>query len=58
MDGRKYTGKFKNGLQHGHGVSVIPKTESMEVYEGNWKEGKMHGFGCIRLISLYSTSLW
>ncbi|XP_064646318.1 alsin-like isoform X2 [Lineus longissimus] len=48
MDGRKYTGKFKNGLQHGQGVNVVPKTDSVEVYEGNLKDGKMHGFGCIR----------
>ncbi|KAK7113743.1 alsin-like isoform X2 [Littorina saxatilis] len=48
-DGRKYTGMFKHGLQHGHGVFVIPKGgSSKETQEGNWKEGKLNGTAHIK----------
>ncbi|XP_052825972.1 alsin isoform X1 [Octopus bimaculoides] len=46
-DGRRYIGKFKNGLQHGNGKYIVPKSDSEEIYEGCWKEGKMNGLGSV-----------
>uniref|UniRef100_A0A674E7C9 Alsin Rho guanine nucleotide exchange factor ALS2 n=1 Tax=Salmo trutta TaxID=8032 RepID=A0A674E7C9_SALTR len=47
LDGRIYTGTFKNGLEDGFGDYVIPsKTLNLnDHYQGHWKEGKMHGIG-------------
>ncbi|CAH1788427.1 unnamed protein product [Owenia fusiformis] len=47
-DGRTYTGRFKNSLQHGHGQYQVQKADGVEVYEGNWRDGKMHGLGSIK----------
>ncbi|XP_076579653.1 alsin isoform X2 [Chaetodon auriga] len=46
-DGRKYTGSFKNGLEDGFGDFVAPnKTlNKNDHYQGQWKDGKMHGLG-------------
>ncbi|XP_031414211.1 alsin isoform X2 [Clupea harengus] len=49
-DSRVYTGTFKNGLEDGVGEYIVP-TKSLnksDHYQGNWKEGKMHGFGTYR----------
>uniref|UniRef100_A0A4W5N1U1 Alsin Rho guanine nucleotide exchange factor ALS2 n=1 Tax=Hucho hucho TaxID=62062 RepID=A0A4W5N1U1_9TELE len=47
LDGRIYTGTFKNGLEDGFGDYVMPsKTLNLnDHYQGHWKEGKMHGIG-------------
>ncbi|XP_041374852.1 alsin-like isoform X2 [Gigantopelta aegis] len=51
-DGRKYEGKFKQGLQHGYGVLSIPKEgNTEETHEGNWKDGKLNGHARIRYVS-------
>ncbi|XP_064466211.1 alsin-like isoform X2 [Ornithodoros turicata] len=47
-DGRKYTGRFKNNLQHGEGEYVIPGATGDTVYKGIWKTGKLHGLGSAR----------
>lgn len=48
-DGRKYTGMFKHGLQHGQGVMVVPKAgSSKEVQDGNWKDGTLNGIAHVR----------
>ncbi|TRY58794.1 hypothetical protein DNTS_009770 [Danionella cerebrum] len=52
-DGQMYTGTFKNGLEDGFGDYVAPnKTPSAcDHYQGQWKDGKMHGFGIFRYAS-------
>ncbi|XP_041935817.1 alsin isoform X4 [Alosa sapidissima] len=49
-DGRVYTGTFKNGLEDGFGEYIAPtkSPNKSDHYQGNWKEGKMHGFGTYR----------
>ncbi|EEC09302.1 hypothetical protein IscW_ISCW008405, partial [Ixodes scapularis] len=47
-DGRKYTGKFKNNLQHGEGEYVVPGYGGDTVFRGTWKNGKLHGLGSAR----------
>nr|XP_055072519.1 alsin isoform X1 [Misgurnus anguillicaudatus] len=46
-DGTVYCGTFKNGLEDGFGDYMMPnKTfNTFERYQGQWKEGKMNGFG-------------
>lgn len=46
-DGRVYKGNFKNGLEDGYGECVIPNKgqDKPDTYRGQWKEGKIHGFG-------------
>ncbi|XP_005165797.2 alsin isoform X3 [Danio rerio] len=52
-DGRMYTGTFKNGFEDGFGDYVVSnKTlNSCDHYQGQWKDGKMHGFGTFRYAS-------
>ncbi|KAL7369975.1 hypothetical protein ABVT39_015002 [Epinephelus coioides] len=52
-DGRIYTGTFKNGLEDGFGEFVAPnKTlNKNDHYQGQWKDGKMHGLGTYRYAS-------
>lgn len=47
-DGRRYTGKFKNNLQHGEGEYVVPGYGGDTVFRGTWKNGKLHGLGSAR----------
>ncbi|XP_005747879.1 alsin-like isoform X1 [Pundamilia nyererei] len=46
-DGRLYKGNFKNGLEDGYGNCVIPNKllNKTDTYQGQWREGKIHGFG-------------
>uniref|UniRef100_A0AAX7UNA8 Alsin Rho guanine nucleotide exchange factor ALS2 a n=1 Tax=Astatotilapia calliptera TaxID=8154 RepID=A0AAX7UNA8_ASTCA len=46
-DGRLYKGNFKNGLEDGYGDCVIPNKllNKTDTYQGQWREGKIHGFG-------------
>uniref|UniRef100_A0A669CCL0 Alsin Rho guanine nucleotide exchange factor ALS2 n=1 Tax=Oreochromis niloticus TaxID=8128 RepID=A0A669CCL0_ORENI len=46
-DGRLYKGNFKNGLEDGYGECVIPNKllNKTDTYQGQWREGKIHGFG-------------
>uniref|UniRef100_A0A671KET1 Alsin-like n=1 Tax=Sinocyclocheilus anshuiensis TaxID=1608454 RepID=A0A671KET1_9TELE len=52
-DGRMYTGTFKNGLEDGFGDYVVPNKNlnSCDNYQGQWKDGKIHGFGTFRYAS-------
>uniref|UniRef100_A0A673FX90 VPS9 domain-containing protein n=1 Tax=Sinocyclocheilus rhinocerous TaxID=307959 RepID=A0A673FX90_9TELE len=52
-DERMYTGTFKNGLEDGFGDYVVPNKNlnSCDHYQGQWKDGKMHGFGTFRYAS-------
>ncbi|KAL1434229.1 hypothetical protein MTO96_011869 [Rhipicephalus appendiculatus] len=47
-DGRKYTGRFKNNLQHGEGEYIVPGNGGDTVFRGTWKNGKLHGLGSAR----------
>uniref|UniRef100_A0AAQ5ZFQ1 VPS9 domain-containing protein n=1 Tax=Amphiprion ocellaris TaxID=80972 RepID=A0AAQ5ZFQ1_AMPOC len=46
-DGQIYTGNFKNGLEDGYGECMIPNKvlNKPDTYQGQWREGKIHGFG-------------
>ncbi|CAJ1079928.1 alsin-like isoform X2 [Xyrichtys novacula] len=46
-DGKTYSGNFKNGQEDGFGQCIIPnKTQNQpDIYQGHWKDGKIHGFG-------------
>ncbi|KAM3608464.1 uncharacterized protein V6R79_026113 [Siganus canaliculatus] len=46
-DGRTYCGNFKNGLEDGYGECIIPDKvlHKADSYQGQWKDGKIHGFG-------------
>ena len=46
-NGNYYQGDFVNDVFHGYGVYKWGKERT---YEGNWKEGKMHGKGKLMLI--------
>ncbi|RXN33518.1 alsin-like isoform X1 [Labeo rohita] len=52
-DGRMYTGAFKNGFEDGFGDYVVPNKNlnTCDHYQGQWKDGKMHGFGTFRYAS-------
>uniref|UniRef100_A0A672PEK5 Alsin Rho guanine nucleotide exchange factor ALS2 n=1 Tax=Sinocyclocheilus grahami TaxID=75366 RepID=A0A672PEK5_SINGR len=52
-DERMYTGTFKNGLEDGFGDYVVPNKNLniCDHYQGQWKDGKMHGFGTFRYAS-------
>ncbi|KTF72437.1 hypothetical protein cypCar_00041451 [Cyprinus carpio] len=54
-DGRMYTGTFKNGLEDGFGDYVVPNKNlnSCDHYQGQWKDGKMHGFGTFRFAAVF-----
>ncbi|XP_051937383.1 alsin-like isoform X1 [Hippocampus zosterae] len=49
-DGRIYTGNFKNGLEDGYGECMIPDKllNKAGCYQGQWRDGKIHGFGIYR----------
>jgi len=44
--GGQYTGEWKNGLRHGHGMLEIPQGVK---YDGDWENDKMHGQGILIL---------
>uniref|UniRef100_A0A3Q3E839 Alsin Rho guanine nucleotide exchange factor ALS2 n=1 Tax=Hippocampus comes TaxID=109280 RepID=A0A3Q3E839_HIPCM len=50
QDGRIYTGNFKNGLEDGYGECMIPDKllNKAGCYQGQWRDGKIHGFGIYR----------
>ena len=41
-----YIGQFSNGFD-GNGLLINTKFEY--IYDGNWKDGKMHGFGKLKV---------
>ncbi|XP_059199040.1 alsin-like isoform X2 [Centropristis striata] len=46
-DGQTYSGNFKNGQEDGYGEIIIPNKvlNRADSYQGQWKDGKIHGFG-------------
>uniref|UniRef100_T1J5J3 Pleckstrin homology domain-containing family A member 8 n=1 Tax=Strigamia maritima TaxID=126957 RepID=T1J5J3_STRMM len=47
-DGRKFVGKFKQNIQCGDGLYVVPSDEGNTISDGMWQDGKMNGLGSIR----------
>ncbi|KAH0627671.1 hypothetical protein JD844_003750 [Phrynosoma platyrhinos] len=46
-DGRNYVGDFKDGLEHGFGICLVPHTseDRYDCYKCHWREGRMSGYG-------------
>uniref|UniRef100_UPI0037E9340C alsin-like isoform X2 n=1 Tax=Semicossyphus pulcher TaxID=241346 RepID=UPI0037E9340C len=46
-DGRAYSGNFRKGQEDGFGHCIIPNKllNKPDIYQGQWKDGKIHGFG-------------
>nr|XP_056713937.1 ALS2 C-terminal-like protein [Euleptes europaea] len=46
-DGRNYVGDFKDGLEHGFGICLVPRVseDRYDCYKCHWQEGKMSGYG-------------
>uniref|UniRef100_A0A7M4E3L1 ALS2 C-terminal like n=1 Tax=Crocodylus porosus TaxID=8502 RepID=A0A7M4E3L1_CROPO len=46
-DGRNHVGDFKEGLEHGFGICLIPRVseDRFDCYKCHWFEGKMRGYG-------------
>lgn len=42
-DRSEYSGNFENNLFEGYGTFTWP--DEKKIYEGNWRQGKMHGRG-------------
>ena len=41
----EYCGNFVNGVRQGHGTMTF---SNHDIYDGEWKDGKMHGIGTYR----------
>ncbi|NWQ82264.1 AL2CL protein, partial [Columbina picui] len=46
-DGRNHVGDFKDGLEHGFGICLVPRRseDRYDCYKCHWYEGKMRGYG-------------
>ncbi|XP_067326506.1 ALS2 C-terminal-like protein isoform X1 [Anolis sagrei] len=46
-DGRNYVGDFKDGLEHGFGIYLVPHAseDHYDCYKCHWREGRMNGYG-------------
>ncbi|NXY45383.1 AL2CL protein, partial [Ceuthmochares aereus] len=46
-DGRNHVGDFKEGLEHGFGICLVPRRseDRYDCYKCHWHEGKMRGYG-------------
>uniref|UniRef100_A0A8C3S6T5 ALS2 C-terminal like n=1 Tax=Chelydra serpentina TaxID=8475 RepID=A0A8C3S6T5_CHESE len=46
-DGRNHVGDFKEGLEHGFGICLIPlvSEDRYDCYKCHWCDGKMRGYG-------------
>ncbi|XP_061443337.1 ALS2 C-terminal-like protein [Rhineura floridana] len=46
-DGRNYVGDFKEGLEHGFGICLVPRAsrDRYDCYKCHWREGQMNGYG-------------
>ncbi|XP_054245970.1 ALS2 C-terminal-like protein [Indicator indicator] len=46
-DGRNHVGDFKEGLEHGFGICLVPRQseDRYDCYKCHWYEGKMRGYG-------------
>ncbi|NXH37159.1 AL2CL protein, partial [Myiagra hebetior] len=46
-DGRNHVGDFREGLEHGFGIRLIPRRseDRYDCYKCHWYQGKMRGYG-------------
>ncbi|XP_060104071.1 ALS2 C-terminal-like protein [Heteronotia binoei] len=46
-DGQNYVGDFKEGLEHGFGICLVPRVseDRYDCYKCHWQQGKMRGYG-------------
>ncbi|OPJ82642.1 ALS2 C-terminal-like protein isoform B [Patagioenas fasciata monilis] len=46
-NGRNHVGDFKDGLEHGFGICLVPRRseDRYDCYKCHWYEGKMRGYG-------------
>ncbi|XP_070585714.1 ALS2 C-terminal-like protein isoform X2 [Erythrolamprus reginae] len=46
-NGQNFAGDFKNGLENGFGICLIPQESSdrYDCYKCHWRDGKMNGYG-------------
>uniref|UniRef100_A0A8C6ZGP6 ALS2 C-terminal like n=1 Tax=Nothoprocta perdicaria TaxID=30464 RepID=A0A8C6ZGP6_NOTPE len=46
-DGRNHVGDFKEGLEHGFGICLVPRRseDRYDCYKCHWSQGKMRGYG-------------
>ncbi|XP_062978744.1 ALS2 C-terminal-like protein [Elgaria multicarinata webbii] len=46
-DGRNYVGDFKEGLEHGFGICLVPRgsEDRYDCYKSHWREGQRSGYG-------------
>ncbi|KAM6283109.1 ALS2 C-terminal-like protein [Porphyrio hochstetteri] len=46
-DGRNHVGDFREGLEHGFGICLVPRRaeDRYDCYKCHWYEGKMRGYG-------------
>uniref|UniRef100_A0A8B9F4Y6 ALS2 C-terminal like n=1 Tax=Amazona collaria TaxID=241587 RepID=A0A8B9F4Y6_9PSIT len=46
-DGRNHVGDFKEGLEHGFGICLVPRRseDRYDCYKCHWYKGKMRGYG-------------
>ncbi|KAM6421970.1 ALS2 C-terminal-like protein [Rhynochetos jubatus] len=46
-DGRNHVGDFKEGLEHGFGICLVPRQseDRYDCYKCHWYKGKMRGYG-------------
>ncbi|NWH57459.1 AL2CL protein, partial [Geococcyx californianus] len=46
-DGRNHVGDFKEGLEHGFGICLVPRRseDRYDCYKCHWYEGNMRGYG-------------
>jgi len=47
-DGSIYEGEFEDGLPCGYGIMIWSEKDLYHKYEGEWKNGLMHGKGCLK----------
>ena len=47
-DGRLLRGFFRDGILDGPGAEEFPSPDGIIAYEGEWKKGKMNGWGKIK----------
>ena len=47
-DGAVYIGHMRRGTLTGRGVMTLPNSEGVEIREGSWYDGKLHGLGTVK----------
>ena len=57
-NGSEYVGEWVgDGIMYGHGVFKF-FTDGIQVYSGEWKDGKFHGHGTLKLKDIQYSGIW